>query len=369
MHTIRALLFGDDLPPVGSNVFAYFLDNRLVVETMDMSVDVADLIVSVGGFEHDEMFLNWQESSGEKWALKPYEARDIQMVIATAPLSLKPQLGKWHGRKHHIKMVWGTIAAILAFCVLSVLVLWWQYDRALTWVVEKIPVSSEEKMGNSILEQLRAEGGITETGVAVKAVQDIGAKLTKGSRYQYQWVIKTDKTLNAFALPGGIVVVHSALIEKARNADELAAVLAHEVQHIEQRHSLKNSVNSLGWAALLTVTLGDVSAAAALMAHQMGAMYFSRDLEDEADRLGFQALIRANIKPDGMVTFFQTMAKEEKGDAPAWISSHPATVERIKTIQGLIEKQPCPPCVSLTFDWPKIQAQMLELGSAKKSAS
>ena len=59
MHTIRALLFGDDLPPVGSNVFAYFLDNRLVVETMDMSVDVADLIVSVGGFEHDEMFLNW----------------------------------------------------------------------------------------------------------------------------------------------------------------------------------------------------------------------------------------------------------------------------------------------------------------------
>ena len=62
-------------------------------------------------------------------------------------------------------------------------------------------------------------------------------------------------------------------------------------------------------------------------------------------------------------------AKEEKGDAPAWISSHPATVERIKTIQGLIEKQPCPPCVSLTFDWPKIQAQMLELGSVKKSAS
>ena len=91
------------------------------------------------------------------------------------------------------------------------------------------------------------------------------------------------------------------------------------------------------------------------MAHQMGAMYFSRDLEDEADRLGFQALIRANIKPDGMVTFFQTMAKEEKGDAPAWISSHPATVERIKTIQGLIEKQPCPPCVSLTFDCQKFK--------------
>ena len=359
MQTIRALLYGDDLPPVGTKVFAYFLENRLIIDTMDISVEVADLVVSVGGFEHDELFLNWQESTGEKWALKPYETRDIHMVIATAPLSLKPQLAKWHGRTQHIKLVWGTIAAILAFGMLSVLLLWWQYDRAISWVAEQIPVSTEEEMGNSVLEQLRSEGGLIESGVAVKTVQEIGAKLTKGSRYDYQWVIKTDKTLNAFALPGGVVVVHSALIEKASNANELAAVLAHEVQHIEQRHSLKSTLNSLGWAALLTVTIGDVSAVAAVMAHQMGSMYFSRDLEDEADRLGFAALTRANITPDGMVTFFQTMAKEEKGDAPAWISSHPATLERIKTIQTLMEKEPCPPCKPLVFDWGRVQKALV----------
>lgn len=367
MQTIRALLYGGDLPPVGIKVFAYFVEHRLVIDNMDINVAVSELIVSVGGFEHDELFLNWQESTGEKWALKPFEARDIQMVIATAPTSLKTQLTKWHLRNRHIQVVWGTIAAIAAFCVLSIALLWWQYDRALSWVAAKIPVSSEEEIGKSGLAQMRAESEIIDSGEAVKALQDIGGQLTKGSRYKYQWVIKTDDTLNAFALPGGIVVVHSALIKKADNPNELAAVLAHEVQHIEQRHSLKNMLNSLGWAAILTVTLGDVSAMGAVIAHQMGSMYFSRDLEDEADRLGFQALINAKIKPDGMVTFFQKMAKEEKGSTPEWVSSHPETKERIKTIEALIAKQPCPPCRTLDVDWKQVQAQVAEVKKVEKS--
>ncbi len=367
MQTIRALLYGGDLPPVGTNVFAYFVEHRLIIDTMNINVAVNDLVVSVGGFEHDELFLNWQESTGEKWALKPFEARDIQMVVATAPASLKTQLTKWHLRNRHIKVVWGTIASIVAFFVLSIVLLWWQYDRALSWVAEKIPVSAEEEIGKSGLEQLRDEGHIIESGVAVKALQDIGGQLTKGSRYQYQWVIKTDNTLNAFALPGGIVVVHSALLKKMENPNELAAVLAHEVQHIEQRHSLKIMINSLGWAAFLTATLGDVSAIGAVIAHQMGAMYFSRDLEEEADRLGFQALTNAKIKPDGMVTFFQKLAKEEKGTVPAWVSSHPETTERIKTIESMITKQPCPQCKSLAFDWKQVQAQVGEVKKVEKS--
>ncbi len=366
MQTIRALLYGGDLPPVGTKVFAYFVEHRLVVDNMDIDVAVSELIVSVGGFEHDELFLNWQESTGEKWALKPFEARDIQMVVATAPASLKTQLTKWHLRNRHIKMVWGSISAVFAFLLLLLVLLWWQYDRALTWITAQIPISTEEEMGKSGLAQMRAESEIIDSGVAVNALQDIGGQLTKGSRYHYQWVIKIDDTLNAFALPGGIVVVHSALIKETENPDELAAVLAHEVQHIEQRHSLKNMVNSLGWAAILTVTLGDVSAMGAVIAHQMGSMYFSRDLEDEADRLGFQALINANIKPDGMVTFFQKMAKEEKGTAPAWVSSHPATVERIKTIEALMVKQPCPQCRSLAFDWQQVQAQVDEVKKSKE---
>ena len=239
------------------------------------------------------------------------------------------------------------------------MLLWWQYDHALTWVAAKVPVSSEEKLGQSALEQIKADSEIIESGVAIKAVQDIGSQLTQGSRYKYQWFIKKDKSLNAFALPGGIIVVHSGLIDAADNPNELAAVLAHEVQHIEQRHSLKNIINSVGLATVLMVVLGDVSTMTAVIAHQAGAMYFSRDLEDEADRLGLQALTRAKIAPHGMVSFFQKLEKEQGGNAPAWISSHPQTSERIQTIQSLIQASPCMDCRSLVYDWPAVKRVLM----------
>jgi len=102
--------------------------------------------------------------------------------------------------------------------------------------------------------------------------------------------VSPDTEVNAYALPGGIVVVNRGLIEKARTADEVAAVLAHEVQHVEQRHSLKGMVNSVGVAAVLMVVLGDASAITAVLAHQAGSMAYGRDLETQADLAGVQAM-------------------------------------------------------------------------------
>jgi predicted Zn-dependent protease len=216
-------------------------------------------------------------------------------------------------------------------------------------------VAQEEQLGHSVLTQVEASGELIKQGVAVEALQSIGKRLTKNSRYHYQWLIKKDKTINAFALPGGIIVVNSALIAKVDNPDELAAVLAHEVQHVEQRHALKSMINSLGWASALMIVLGDVNVATAVIAHQLGNMYFSRDREDEADRLGFQALTQAKISPNGMVTLLQKLAKEPNATAPEWLSSHPDIAGRIQSIQQMIKKQPCTDCKSLVFDWQKIQ--------------
>lgn len=359
MKAFNAMLYGAALPAAGVRVDVVLTEHVLQVGQMDLRVETGRLVVSVGGFEHDELFLNWRDADGQSWAIKPLTADDIALLLQTAPSALQAQLQKWHQRNRHIKTVWGTIGGLAAACVLALLLLWWQYDHAVGWVADRIPLSTEQQLGESALEQLKAEGNIIDSGVAVNTVRDIGGKLTKGSRYKYQWYVKNDKTVNAFAMPGGIVVVHSGLLAKTVSADELAGVLAHEVQHVEQRHSLKNMINSLGWAAVLTVVLGDVSAMTAVIAHQVGAMYFSRDLEDEADRLGYAALVRARIAPDGMVSFFQKLADEHKGkEAPGWISSHPETSERVKTIQGLIKSQPCPDCKALAFDWRPVQASL-----------
>lgn len=355
MQTFTAALYGPNLPPAGIVVDAHFKHGLLYAEARNIAVETAKLTASVGGFEHNELFLNWQDAAGGRWALRPCGQSDIAVVVATAPSLLQPQLAQWHSRRRHIRVVWGSLGSLAAVFVLSAVLLWWQYDRAVAWAADHVSIAKEESLGNSVLEQIKAEGDVIEAGLAAQTLQDIGKRLTGGSRYHYRWLIKKDKTVNAFALPGGIVVVHSALLEKADSADELAAVLAHEMQHVEQRHALKNMIHSFGWAALLMAVLGDVNAATAVVIHQAGQMYFSRDIEDEADRLGYQALVRAKIAPGGMVTFFQKLEKLPGGDLPEWISSHPATGERIKTIQKMLQEQPCGECKTLQVDWKKVQ--------------
>lgn len=355
MQTFKAILYGPNLPLAGVNVDAYFLGNRLVVNAQQLNVATGNLTARLGGFDHDELFLDWQDAEFNYWGLKPASKQDIALATATAPPLLRPELEKWQHRSRHIKTVWGTVGGITAACLLSVVLVWWQYDRVISWVADHVTVDKELQLGNSVLAQIRTEGDVIDKGLAVKTIQDIGNRLTKGSRYKYQWFVKQDKSINAFALPGGIVIVHSALLEKVDNANELAAVLAHEVQHIEQRHALKNMINSFGWATVLMVVLGDVNTATAVIIHQVGQMYFSRDIEDEADRLGFQALIHAKISPAGMVTFFQKLEHLPGAEIPAWISSHPATPERVKTIQNLIKQYPCNDCRPLMIDWKKVQ--------------
>jgi Zn-dependent protease with chaperone function len=363
----NALLYGVDLPPVGVNVAVYFVAERLFIDNMAIELHSRQLTVSVGGFDHNELFLNWRDNEGEQWALKVLSTQDIQLLVDTAPSSLQPQLTQWHQRNSHIKTVWGVVGALVVTVVFTIGLFVWKYDNIVSWVAEQIPVSTEQKLGEAALAQIKADGTLIQSGLAVEQMQAIGARLTQGSRYQYQWFIKQDNTVNAFALPGGIVVVHSALLEKAENADELAAVLAHEVQHIEQRHSLKHMINSVGWAAVLTVVLGDASAITAVLAHQVGTSYFSRDLESEADKLGYAILVKAKIKPDGMASFLQKLA-DLSGDSQegvAWISSHPETKARVNAIKQLLKEQPCNTCQPLVIDWQLVKNALPKVDKAK----
>jgi predicted Zn-dependent protease len=211
-------------------------------------------------------------------------------------------------------------------------------------------VENEERLGKSVLEQIEADGDVISKGPAVDSLAALGKRLTNTSIYHYQWLILNKKSVNAFALPGGIVVVNAGLINKVQHPDELAAVLAHEIQHVEQRHALQSALSSLGWAAALMVVLGDVNVATAAIAHQLGNLYFSRDKESEADSNGYRLLASKHIKPDGMLTLLQTLKKQPRSDMPEWLSSHPDIDARIAAIQQMIKKEPCPTCQPVELD-------------------
>lgn len=239
-------------------------------------------------------------------------------------------------------------------------------------------METERKIGKSVLKSLNPEANFLSQGEAVKTVQKIGQQLTTGSRYQYQWYVSKDAAVNAFAMPGGIIVVNGGLLKLVDSPDELAAVLAHEVQHVEQRHALKNMMNSAAVATIMLVVLGDANAVAMMMAHQVSTQYFNRQVESDADIKGVQLLQNKNISAKGMVSFFKKIAagfgKKEDGaegqstekpsELASWFSSHPDTLIRIQVIEEYLAKYPCNTCMTLTWDKEALLAELPQV--AKK---
>ena len=177
-------------------------------------------------------------------------------------------------------------------------------------------------------------------------VRTIGARLAKaatGPKYPYSFHVANYRELNAFALPGGPVWINRGVLHAATNESQVAGVLAHEIAHIAQRHSVEQMTNALianFGLGLLGALLGNVGGAtAAQTAAALGAnlwfLKFSRDDEAEADRVGLRILRRAGWDGRGMIELFEVL-KREQGRNPAavevFLSSHPAPQDRLKAL-------------------------------------
>jgi predicted Zn-dependent protease len=169
-------------------------------------------------------------------------------------------------------------------------------------------------------------------------------------------VVKND-VVNAFALPGGYVVVFTGLLEQAKSGEEVAGVLSHEFTHVLERHGLERIVKQMGLVAVVGIILGDQQGLARIV-RQVGvellSLKFGRTQETEADVSGLQLLHRAHIDPAGMITFFQRLSEEEQGRVE-WLSSHPmsaARAERLKKEIALLPKTLPEP---FTFTWETVQ--------------
>jgi predicted Zn-dependent protease len=358
LSEITGTLHSPRLPAAGIPVRVKFLGDLLRIEgevTQDVLADAIE--VSVIGFHDDTLQLSWQKDDGTH-AVTVSDAASQKRLIASAPPSIARKLGGSRADIRYHKGKWATVVGILASLLLFVVLVWWQSERVTAWLASKVSQETEERIGERALAQLELEHELTQEGLAAKTIAEIGGRLTAGSKYQYRWYVSEDKEVNAFALPGGIVVVNAGLIRKAGSAEELAGVLAHEVQHVEHRHTLQQMIHAAGWAAVLAVALGDVSAITAIVVHQLGNLRNSRKLETEADTEGMKALARAGIPFDGMPSLFKRLQAEENrlgDDTPGLLSSHPATDERIADLEQLARALKCV-CKALTYDWAAVQA-------------
>lgn len=214
----------------------------------------------------------------------------------------------------------------------------------------------EQKIGNSIINQIRnREPSYLDDPEVNGYLNHLGGKLaaqSEGGAQSFEFFALRDPTLNAFALPGGYIGVHTALILSAQSESELASVLAHEISHVTQRHLARLvNKNAQGQAAaLLSMAVAilaarsnpDVAMGAALAGQAAGVqnqLNYSRDFEREADRIGLQLLERSGYDVRGMASFFERLQKFGRlyeNSAPGYLRTHPLTTERIADMDNRI---------------------------------
>jgi len=219
--------------------------------------------------------------------------------------------------------------------------------------------SNEDRIGQEVMRQIRDSGEYDNDPVLLEYLATLGDRLGSASPEpgtHFDFFAVRDPTLNAFALPGGYVGVHTGLISATRNESELAGVLGHEIGHVTQKHiarmvdNQKNStlVSLLALAvAILAARSNSDVAQAAIASSQayslQSQLNFTRENEREADRVGLQTMSAAGYTPQGMESFFERLQAQGRlyeSNAPAYLRTHPLTHERIADIQSRVAHMP-----------------------------
>ena len=220
-----------------------------------------------------------------------------------------------------------------------------------------LPAAQERKLGESIVRQIRASGAYLNDPEVNGYLNELGNRLVTavpGAQFDFEFFGVADSSINAFALPGGFIGVNTGLILLTQTESELASVLGHEITHVTQHHIARSIINQrdatlTSLAALAAAILaarshssasGEMTQAALASAQGLAIqsqINFTRQNEEEADRIGFERAYGAGFDPNAMATFFERLQRSAtwfEGNSPSYFHDHPETYQRIAEAQS-----------------------------------
>ncbi|HEY7532618.1 MAG TPA: M48 family metallopeptidase [Nitrospiraceae bacterium] len=366
----NALCFGHEFPATGAPCFVELSTTGLTLHftvpssfAKKSTVPFAGMTVSAGGLDHNQLVVQWDENSSAR-TLYLKDPSIIRLFRQMAPPELTHHLeaaaAKVRQARTHGRRIW-----YVAICALTsvLLILWLGSDWLVEMAVDRIPVEWEQKLGESAYHDFLAEQDVLKEGPAVAAMYEITQRLTQQittNPYKFDISVVKSDVVNAFALPGGYIVVFTGLIKKADSGEEVAGVLSHEVTHVLKRHGLNRIIKNLGLVTVVAIIVGDPRGFGGLV-KQVGldllTLKFGRAQETEADVQGLQLLQRAKIDPSGMIRFFERLAEKDQGRME-WLSTHPMSAARadlLKIELATLTKQSFEP---FSFEWSTIRASL-----------
>lgn len=269
-----------------------------------------------------------------------------------------------HRKSLVMKIVIPVTVLILLFVVLPILFFGHVVDIAVSALPNTVDVQLGEAAVDSAIREITGQTSTRSVNEYVRNSIDIivnrlvTALPDKG--FQFKVHIVSSEIVNAFALPGGQIIITTGLILEVESPEEIAGVLAHEISHVTSRHGLRGIAKNMSFWILLSAILGDAGTIGSLILTQAGnlvSLGFSRDMEREADYEGIKLLKTARVDMRGLRKFLLKIKEREKNMPVQNIQllrTHPLTEDRLADIDSQIEKIGLGNSEPIQIDWVKI---------------
>ncbi|MFN4171575.1 MAG: M48 family metallopeptidase [Pseudorhodobacter sp.] len=260
------------------------------------------------------------------------------------------------------------IVSRLALAVVAILaILFVLLPRMADFMAERMPLETEQRFGRTVVAQMERFLGAREGRSLAcdapegrAALDKMVARLTAGQELNYPLNVGVlnHRMVNAFAAPGGHVMLLRGLLDQAASPEEVAAVLAHEIGHVEARDPTRLTLRAAGSAGIVSIVLGDVSGGAlvAVAGEYLLQSSYTREAEAQADRFALRLLNEAGVSSRGMADFFLRIGGKSGGEIPEYLSSHPASTARAERAARNSEDQSATTPILTDREWRDLQA-------------
>jgi predicted Zn-dependent protease len=316
-------------------------------DAITIKIPTAQLVVKLGIKTDERIYFSDPNQPGLK--ILTTDSSILECAAFAQSNHLRYQLQSILGRRE----IWRRVRVTLYFFAACGLVVWLGSLAAGVMVrslVKEIPEEWEAKFGDSVMEKAQSEIEFVDDSNQVAQLTALAEPLMSAipdKNIEFKFHIYRDSFPNAFALPGGHISVSTGLLQMADTPDELLGVIAHESAHITQRHAFRHLISGKGPVFILQIFMGGRSKMLDALAYPSEKLVyesFSQEYEKEADSVGWNYLVAANINPHGMIDMFgklknfeATMKVSQKGAA---FNSHPALGKRIGWLDEKWDKLP-----------------------------
>jgi Zn-dependent protease with chaperone function len=277
----------------------------------------------------------------DAWTFDTDDINGVEVLLGPADDGWIAELEHWHPR----------LIGFAAACLIGAVVIWkWGLDVLVAGAIALTPAVFVTSLDSGNLAAMdRVLTDPTELSQADQdRVRDIFEQVADFAPYapygDYTLQFRKADAMgpNAFALPGGTVVVTDALVEEFRNPHIIAGILGHELAHVSERHSLRQLYRSLSMFVLISLMAGDVGPIledVLLEGSAVASLSFSRKHEADADAIGVKTSHAAGYDAAALAEFFERLTQDYGDSGPEWMSTHPSNASRIETIKDLAAAQ------------------------------